>query len=667
MRYNKLMAAMIATGLCAGTAHAFDMDLGETVERDEEKWAELTEISSEVEVGLGYVDEMDGNAYRFGHFTGLDDSGAYLILDADLRHRDPHDSDRARHWSLRARNLGLRSRQLETEYGEQGRYRIFFDYTEIPTRKADDTLTPFRETGGNLRLPEEGSQATIEEHLRPVEIGLDRQQAELGGEVHLSSSWSLRSSFSQTTREGTGTIGLGSHWAVGESIIAPLPVDETTKRYDIAAAWRGEDSHLAFGYRTVQFNNEYDVLRWDNAHDVDWAGEGEEKARAPDNEHHEVYASGNHRLGEQTHLSASASVGRSLQDARFVGVAAMSRDSLDAAVDTSSLGLQITGRPTAKLRLTSGYQMDRRDNDTGQVVRDNTLVIDPSYNYTRHRFDLGGNYRLASATRLNLDYRYTDTERDPAHSESSEENSVRARLRTGIGPRLSGGLSLGQENRRGSTYTRETGPDELRNYAWADRDRTRGGVFAQYFPTEILSLSLTSDLLRDRYDESDLGLTEADRHITSLDSYLAISALSSLHGFVSYEESDSTQAGETWVGDRREQVLAVGVGGKTQRMNEQLELGGDFSWVESLAELDVDSDGRLPDVTTRVKRIDLYAGYQVNRELGLRLRYRFEDYDSDDWSTTGNIVTAGGNIITLGQDDTEYQAQSIGLSLAYRF
>ena len=503
--------------------------------------------------------------------------------------------------------------------------------------------------------------------MRALEIGLNRKHVDVGGEYRLSPSLSIRTDFSQKKREGKSTIGLGRHWATGTAIIAPLPVDETTNHVDVAVAWKGENSRAEMGYRTIQFTNQYDSLNWNDAQDPDWGSVGGERARSPDNEHHEVYASGNHSLGEQTHLSASASVGRSVQDANFVGSTVMSRASLDAVLDTSNLALKLTSRPVEKLRLNVGYQMDKRDNNTGQIVRNNMDVIDPSYSYSRQRFDLGGSYRLARTTRLNVDYRYTDTEREPAHSDSSEENSLKARLRTHVGATTSIGLTVGKENRKGSTYVRDSGPADLKNYAWADRERSRLGLFAQFMPSDILSIGFSTDLISDEYNESVLGLKESERHLSSLDGNLALSTQTSVHGFASYETSDSKQSATSWVGERSEQVLAFGVGGKTKVLQERIELGGDFSWVESLSELNLDSGGNTPDLTTRVKRFDLYAGYQLNKTMALRLRYRLEDYFSDDWAATGNIVTASGNVITLGQQDTEYRAQSVGLSLAYRF
>lgn len=664
MRYNKLVTAMIATGLYVGGAHAFDMDLGEVVERDEEKWAELTEVRSEVNVGLIHVDK---DAYRFGHYTGLDSSGAYLLLDADIRHRDAYDGDTAGYWALRAKNLGLDSRQLEAEYGSQGSYRIYLDYSEIPTRKFNDGRSPYLVTDGNLTLPATGNPATLEDHLRALEIGLNRKHMDLGGEYRLSPSLSLRTDFSQKKREGLSSVGLGRHWISGQSIIAPLPVDETTNQIDLAMAWRGELSRAEIGYRTSQYSNEHSSLRWNDALSSDWNSMGGEKARAPDNEHHEVYVSGNHRLGEQTHLSASAAMGRSTQDVDFVGTTMMSRGSLKAEVDTSNLALKLTSRPMEKLRLNVGYQMDKRDNNTGQIVRNNVDVIDPSSSYSRQRFDLGGSYRLARTTRLNIDYRYTDTERDPAHSDSSEENSLKARLRTHVGATSSIGLTVGKENRKGSTYVRDSGPADLKNYAWADRERTRLGLFAQFMPTDILSIGFSTDLISDEYNESVLGLKESERHLSSLDGNLALSKQSSVHGFVSYETSDSKQVATDWTGDRKEQALAFGLGAKTRVLQERVELSGDFSWIESLSELGMVNAADMPDLTTRVKRFDLHAGYQLNKAMALRLRYRLEDYFSDDWATTGNIVTASGDVVTLGQQDARYRAQSVGLSLAYRF
>jgi hypothetical protein len=64
-----------------------------------------------------------------GAYDGMRDSGAYLLLDADIRNR----SDATGTWlGLKARNLGLDNREIRAEWLRQGNIGASVEYSRIP-------------------------------------------------------------------------------------------------------------------------------------------------------------------------------------------------------------------------------------------------------------------------------------------------------------------------------------------------------------------------------------------------------------------------------------------------------------------------------------------------------------------------------------------------------
>ena len=89
----------------AAQEDAFTLEADEeTRPSDPEAVRELTEVRSEVEIGIGSVSH---DSYRFGRYTGLEEQGAFGVLDVEIRRRGSYDGDSARYWHFSGSNLGL--------------------------------------------------------------------------------------------------------------------------------------------------------------------------------------------------------------------------------------------------------------------------------------------------------------------------------------------------------------------------------------------------------------------------------------------------------------------------------------------------------------------------------------------------------------------------------
>lgn len=97
----------------------------------------------QAELGAGY---NTASSFKFGEFTGLVKEQPFFIGNLQLQVRELFDSSRARYLKLMGTNLGLKNRHIRLEQGNQGRYRVFFDYDQIPHYQgsfpSDTALTP---------------------------------------------------------------------------------------------------------------------------------------------------------------------------------------------------------------------------------------------------------------------------------------------------------------------------------------------------------------------------------------------------------------------------------------------------------------------------------------------------------------------------------------------
>jgi MtrB/PioB family decaheme-associated outer membrane protein len=687
-------------------AFDFDLDLGEVVERDEEAWRALTEVSSQVEAGVGYVSD---DSFRHGRYTGLHEEGAFGILNLDIRRRDAWDAETARFWSLRGENLGLDSRYLRFDQGRQGNYSIFLEYDQLPHFRISPAFTPFEGVGGTqLTLPEGGGRATLDQHLRAVDIDHERRRFRVGGSKLFGTRWEFRTSFAHETKEGTKVTGINmsDHWANPQAVLLPEPIDHVTNRFGATVAYKGDRGQAEVGYHLSLFENQNRFFTVQNPHAATWPTDALQWAQAPDNEFHQVRAAAGYNLTRNTRVFVDGAVGRMYQDEEFLSDQGLPthngilQSSLAGMIDTTVINAGVSSRPLPRLNLTADYRYDERDNRTPEMEFEGKSTR--PFNFEEHRARVAADYRLLDRTNLMLRYQRSEIDRTFVEREETDENTYEARLRTAFGARLAGGLQYAQSNRRGSTFigpeTRELpfhNPD-LRQFAYADRDRERLGAFLNYMPTERLTFGFSASRIEDDYKRSELGLTDAEITVYSVDAAFLPRPNLSTYAFFTYEDSKAEQVGETfggltWQASHRNEFGTVGVGARLSTLGDRLELGTDVAYGKGVGHIRLADGQDLPSLVTDLRQLSLFAGYKLGRVamrpippprpsvrakadgytardgMTVQLRYRVERYDARDWSVDGIAPGAVPGLITLGEESPDYTVHVIGLSLAYRF
>ena len=735
---NVLAAILAAIGLTAPSL-IFAEDLAEEVKQ-------LSRTESEIEVGAGTV---SGDSFKFGDYRGLGEAGGHGI--ANLRVLD-RSADGTGYFEITGRDLGLDSRSLKIETGAQGDYSLRLEYDELPKLHSDSYQTPFLGAGStDLTLPSgwvRGATTTVmtqlDASMQPFDVETQRKKLGLGLTKQLGGGWDTVVNLKQEHKEGTKLIGavFGNSGGNPRSALLPEPVDYTTDQFEALLRYTSQRLQFQFGYYGSLFKNANNRLTWSNPYaDSVWtAAPGcddlgcptGQLAQEPDNQFHQLQASGSYTFTPLTRLSGSLSFGRMTQNEEFLPYSVNSaltvttplpRTSLDGEVNTIHADLKLTSKLTPKTNFTAAYRYDDRDNHTPreqyiyigadsqvqQAVSSNKARTNRPLDSTKQVTLLELDYRLTSSTDLKLGYDYNTAKHNYEATEEEHENTYRADVRQRVSDTASAGLGYAHSNRNASEYngaaslsdsysssyiaslgaTQWLDLPQLRRYFLADRERDKLRAFVNFAPTETIGVQLGGEYYEDEYPDTAYGLTNAKGRSANMDLSLAASEAVTGHLFASVEQYETDQRGisfatatkvtaadgslaatNDWLVSADDRTVTSGLGLRV-KSSAKFEYGGDFSYAYTEGRFDftgsILSNAPLPDLITRLKRLDLFARYNVQKDLSLNLKYIHERYRSDDWGYDQVTASTLANVIGTNQTSPDYKVNFVGLSVAYRY
>ena len=471
---HRLLGTLVGATVTAAANAA--TEVAET-NMETEAIVELTRPASTIEIGAGSISQ---SSFAAGNYNGLDRKGGFVIGNFDLRgsqYSYGNDSDDKTRWRLTGTNLGLSSRSLSGEYGRQGAYRITFGYDEIRRLYSDSYQTPFLGAGSaNLTLPagfvrgaDTGAMSTLGTSMRSFDVESTRQRSEIGLSYWLTQEWELKFSLHNDERDGTKLRGaeFGSNGGNARTVLLPEPIDSSTKLIDASLAFGGDTSRFTLSYHGSIFTNHIGSLTWQNPYtSAPWVGGASglpanfplpngQTGVAPDNQFHQLSASGSYDYSASTRLTLTASHGRMTQDETFLPytinpgltTSALPRTSLNGLVQTTFLNAKLSMRPVRNLSVHASLRYDNRDNKTPQseyiyIGGDIQLQPQPASNTDRIRTNLPrsrrqeqltleADYRLSATTAIKAGWDREDAKRTFAEVERATENTYRLELRQG--------------------------------------------------------------------------------------------------------------------------------------------------------------------------------------------------------------------------------------------
>jgi MtrB/PioB family decaheme-associated outer membrane protein len=611
-----LLAAAIAFALLAPAPALaqddFSLDQAPAPTEDPAAVRELTTTFSDVEFGLGYVDD---DARRFGRYTGLDDKGLFGVFNLDWNRRAPYDSADPTYTRLILQDLGLASRQAHFDHGRQGDYRVRIDYQQMPMLRNDSGSTIFRGVGSTLlTLPlgwvpaqNTAGMTALASALEPVDIGHERRRLGLRFDKQLTSRWDLSTRYRTEDKDGLKTIGgvIGNSGGNPRAAILPEPIDYRTREAEVALNYADRRKQLELRYLVSVFEDDNTSLVWQNPYAAinGWdasagypTGYGE-LSLPPDNQFHQASVAFGYRWSDRLRLSADAAFGRMTQDEAFLPYTVnpvlaasitqpLPRNSLDGRIDTTVANVRISGQPTDRFHWGASVRYDDRDNRTPRdeyvYIGGDSMTQDTSatsnrrrynepYSYRDTRIKADAGYRFGSRTQLSGSVEARDTHRTFSEREDARETTWTLGLRHAASDWFSGSLKLMRAERDGSTYHGDhpflsgydagytdtvpggfENPPGLRKYYQANRTRDRYGLNLSFTPGDAWSIDIDAQRLKDEYHRSELGLLSSDNRSWTLETTFAPTARWSAYAFHTWERIGQDQAGVSTRGASRE-------------------------------------------------------------------------------------------------------------------
>ena len=703
--------------------------------------------TNHVEIGVGHVSESDD---RFGRYNGLEDKGFFAVLGLEYLHRPAFDADRADFWSVMIRDAGLDNRRFEAQLGRQGRYRVDVRYRERSARHGSGS-TIYSPGSSQLLLPPDwvpaGTTADMSgllPSLTEIRQFQDRRELGLAGKIHLNRQWTFSSAVRQEERDGTHLVAghFGNTGGNPRAAFLPAPIDYRTRHVDAELAWARKDRQIRAAYHASLFSNNQPSVSFANPFSTigGWAegsgfpdGRGE-LALAPDNQFHQLSLGGRWQLRPRLSVLADFAIGRLQQDEEFLAyttnpilaqsvVQPLPADGLNGRIDTTTLNLRLNGQFRSNGRWTLSYRLDDRDNRTPGLelvgIGADSQTQDVSETSSRRRYNLPYDYR---DQRLRLDTRWTWANRTRltvAASQRRIDRSLTARDRTDetrldaqLGRPVLDWLELGIKaswsERDGSTYNGASGflashdpgytdtlanqwvnLPTLRHFHLADRRRTRVGVHANLTPSPAWNLNVEAATLAQRYQHSEVGLTDSGADQLSAHLGWAPARNVRAHAFISLERLDSDQSGFSFRGGgnqasdlnnperfwrvaHEDRILTSGAGFQRSFFDDRLDLRADVVFARATAELDITtgsalSSEPLPDISNRLRSIMIRLDYRLTKATTLKLSFWNEDFRVRDWALDGVEVNQLGNVILPGESSPDYNVNIFSAALRYRF
>ena len=247
-----------------------------------------------------------------------------------------------RHLSIFGENIWREDARMTATYGVWGEYAVHLDYNKIPHRFGNNgTLLWNVNQPGMLSLAD-STQAQLQGALdaapvrnfdlvdsllapylavaSPIDLAIQRDRFDGRIELLPLQKFSFAIDYRHENRNGNRQYG-GS-FGFNNTMELPEPIDYETADIGVLGEWNGKRSGVQFGYRHSEFENDIDVLIWDNpfraidsTNPIAYLGPTTTTAGptrgiydlAPDNEADTLFVSGRSRFADDWWVSGKIS------------------------------------------------------------------------------------------------------------------------------------------------------------------------------------------------------------------------------------------------------------------------------------------------------------------------------------------------------------------------
>lgn len=661
---------------------------------EDDEVTQLIKPESTVQIGIGFV---DNDNRRFGQYNGLTDDGAYGLLDADIVKRD----DATGTWlKLKGRNLGLDNRELRFEHNKQGDWGYFIDYSQTPRFEPFVPTTAVTGIGSaNLSVPSVATAGV------PVPLKTEREAIGLGLEKMLPAGFDVQVRFRNEEKDGARIFARGTTGGTGRFQFTPEPIDSTTMQLETTLGYTGDNLQISSGYYGTSYDNHNTALNITEVGAATGLAGFTPIGLPPDNQSHQLFLSGGYSFTPTTRGTFKAAYTQQTQDDTFILSSATGRTDLGGRVDTTLLQAGLTARPLPKLSLLANMRYEDRDDQTPIVDYFPVTVTTTATGENEPRSIRTISGKAEASYALPLDFRvtggvdYDEKKRNTSpvrvvsHRDTTEETSYRMELRRSMSETVTGALAYVHSERDGSPFLTTTlssgavGSNLIAPLHLADRERDKVRLTVDWTPTEPLSLQFLVDEARDVYSartDKGLGPQSGKAYAYSIDASYTFTDTWQGTAWVSRNDTRIEQAtcraastagvcpatavSPLWAATMRNLGDSFGLGVRGT-LTEKLDIGADLTHSEINDEYRQETItpgatvSSLPDVSTRISNLQLFAKYAVQKNAGVRLDYIYDRFKTDDWTWTTWTYTDGTQLV----QSPLQQVHFIGVSGYYQW
>jgi MtrB/PioB family decaheme-associated outer membrane protein len=427
--------------------------------------AALTQPANKVELGLQNVNNSNA---KFGEYNGLNQSGTSVIGNVDLRGGASYDSNSAFRWSVSGRNLGLENRSIDAEVGDQGRFRLNYNYDELLRNYSDQYQTFYNGAGSTaLKLPATfatpaaarlsantttaagalsnwanmqspyataacattggvptaacaGPGILIPAAMHNFDVGTQRVKHALGGSAILAPGWELTMSAQREDKQGTKLTGV-AFGGPARGVLVPEVINSSTDIFRFGLSHVADSWYLNANYTASFYRNATDTWTVESPFQGNLLapsfGNNAKLVGAPDNQMHRFSLSGGVSITPKTRLTVATSTTRMTQDESFVtglpSTWSIPETSAHAKVVGSTANVGLVDRSVPDLTLSAQYKYENRDNRTpamdfkvsgGDAASAPNVFSTEPLNRRMQQFSVEGDYAVARRQSLRLGY-----------------------------------------------------------------------------------------------------------------------------------------------------------------------------------------------------------------------------------------------------------------------
>ena len=649
----------------------------------------------DIEGGPAYLAD---DAFRFGDYTGLDEKGLYLFADVFGRYWGKDASYMVFEGHVRGRD----SSALFFKAGKQSLYEVRASYQAIPRRFFGTTVTPYAGVGSaSLTLPANWVRAPTTQLMSeldnasvPLAIGWDWDIFGLGVDYKPAQRWKVSADYTRREREGLQR-SAGSFWFNASEFA--VPVDYVTDDLELTANYAADTWQASVTYFGSVFSNANNSLTWDNAFTAAPGADVGQLALPPDNSSHQLSLAGSMLLPARTTLNGQLAFGKMSQNESLLPYTTNSLlttnplpvGSANAKVDTLNLNIRATSSPWRRVTLEGELRYNDFNNKTpvnsyDYIVTDTTpapfSAPSSAYDYERRDIKLRGEYRLQSGTKLYAGFDNNRFERNQQDRKSTTSNRLWFALRTRLGKIADLNLNVFADDRDGSSYEIVDNPlapenPLMRKYNMSDRQRNGARLHGSVYASQSTDFGWELEFGSDDYDNSAVGLTSSDYLRFGADFSYLFSAAASVYVSLYQEDIETQQRNSQtfslpdWSATTNDRFTTATIGIVYPQLFSMLDASLEYAWSDSVGESRSDTNGlptAFPDLRSTRQNLNLGLSYPFSDSLSFRFDYIFESFDSDDWALDGVNPDTIPNLLALGANAWNYDANVLYFSVRYQ-